>query len=161
MTAVSDSSPLILYARIGRLGLFQQLFGNFLLPPAVWHEVVVAGTGLPGANEVSQATWIQRQPLPTHAIQTMPFGLDPGETEAIALASAFEPPIPIVIDDNRARRVAKNAGLVVIGSGGLLALAKRAGLISTVRPILDELRSEGLFLADATAREILAASGER
>ena len=65
LTAVSNSSPLILYARIGRLELLKALFGEILIPPAVWHEVVTGGTGRNGEREVRQSDWIRQRSLPT------------------------------------------------------------------------------------------------
>ncbi len=63
MPAVSNSSPLILYAAIGRLELLRETYDEIAVPPAVWREVVAAGTGRAGASEVAQSSWIrQRQP---------------------------------------------------------------------------------------------------
>jgi predicted nucleic acid-binding protein len=56
---VSDSSPLIALARIRRLNLPASLFERVLIPPEVHHEVTVAGHGLPGAEEVGNADWIE------------------------------------------------------------------------------------------------------
>ena len=47
-----------------------------------------------------------------------------------------------------------------VGSAGLLVLAKRAGLVPAVRPLLDELLSAGLYLDDAIHRLVLGSAGE-
>jgi hypothetical protein len=52
---VSDSSPLISLARIGELDLLHRLYGELLIPQAVWHDVVVKGAGQPGFEEVKSA----------------------------------------------------------------------------------------------------------
>ncbi|MEA1965848.1 MAG: hypothetical protein U9N05_01005 [Euryarchaeota archaeon] len=60
--AISDSSTLIHLAGIGRLKLLKEFYGNILITPAVWDEVVVAGPGRAGADEVngaSNAGWIE------------------------------------------------------------------------------------------------------
>ena len=41
MSIVSNASPLINLARIGQLDLLRQLYGELLIPEAVWHEVVM------------------------------------------------------------------------------------------------------------------------
>jgi hypothetical protein len=73
MSVVSNSSPLINMARIGKLGLLRQLYGELFIPEAVWHEVVVKGAGEPGADEVKAATWIKIQSITNttlaHALQ--------------------------------------------------------------------------------------------
>lgn len=55
MILVSNASPLVSLARIGRLELVRELFGNLLVPEAVWHEVVVVGSGQPGAQMIQDA----------------------------------------------------------------------------------------------------------
>lgn len=55
MPAVSNRSPLIVYAKIGRLALLRAVFGEVLAPPGVHDEVVPAGVGRPGAAEVRDA----------------------------------------------------------------------------------------------------------
>jgi predicted nucleic acid-binding protein len=51
MTIVSNASPLINLARIGKLDLLHRLYDSVLIPQAVWDEVVVQGAGQPGAEE--------------------------------------------------------------------------------------------------------------
>ncbi len=43
MKVVSNASPLINLARIGRLDLLPRIFGRLFIPEAVWQEVVVEG----------------------------------------------------------------------------------------------------------------------
>lgn len=47
MKVVSNTSPLIHLARIGRLDLLETLYGELLIPQAVWEEVVVRGKPCP------------------------------------------------------------------------------------------------------------------
>lgn len=157
MPVVSNSSPLILLARVGRLGLLREVFNEVLVPDAVWHEVVAQGAGRSGEVAVAGTPWIQRQSVlekapPMHA-------LGAGEADAIALALNLG--LPLLLDDRDARRVARARGLLVYGSGGVLILARDAGLLSLVRPVLDDLRAAGLYLSDGAYREILRAAGER
>ena len=43
MSVVSNASPLINIACIGKLDLLSQLYGELFIPEAVWNEVVVEG----------------------------------------------------------------------------------------------------------------------
>ena len=160
MAAVSNNSPLILFAAIGRLDLFLGLFNEVLIPPAVWREVVTSGTGIFGTDDVQRAGWILQRTLPNREVPHWLATLHPGEAEAIALASSLGPAIPLLLDDRRARRVALQAGLDVIGCGGALVLAKKDGHIPSVRPILSDLIAAGLYLGEAARREILDFAGE-
>jgi predicted nucleic acid-binding protein len=45
MAVVTNASPLILYARIGRLDVLHSLFSKLLAPDAVMREVVTGGSG--------------------------------------------------------------------------------------------------------------------
>jgi len=87
MSIVSNASPLINLARIGKLSLLHDLYGELIVPEAVWHEVVFVGQGQPGADEVKSASWIQRRLVMNKQLeQALRQELDAGEAEAIALA---------------------------------------------------------------------------
>ena len=160
MTAVSNASPLILFARLGRLDLLGEMYAPVLVPPTVWREVVDVG-GRPGAAAVAQAPWLQRRALaaPRTVIRASA-RLDPGESEAIALASEFAGSVPILLDDLKGRRVASELGLPVVGSAGVLIAAKSVGLIAAVRPLIEELCIAGLHLSDRAFSEVLQLASE-
>ena len=61
MRIVSNSSPIINLVRIAKLGLLCELYGELIIPEAVWQEVVVEGAGRPGVDEVEAANWIKRR----------------------------------------------------------------------------------------------------
>jgi uncharacterized protein len=52
MIVVSNTSPIINLAAVGRLELLRALFERIIIPVAVYHEIVEDGQGLPGAIEV-------------------------------------------------------------------------------------------------------------
>jgi len=66
--------------------------------------------------------------------------LDAGETEAISLALETRARW-VILDDLQARRLAKDLGLAVVGTAGVLFAAKQRGFIGAVRPPLDALRA--------------------
>jgi len=149
MHVVSNSSPLINLARIGRLTLLRELFGVLIVPDAVWQEVAVEGAGQPGADEVRSAEWIQRQAvMNTQLVQALQQDLDAGEAEAIALSLELGADL-LLMDENLGRQTARHLGLRYIGLIGALVMAKRRGLISAVKPHLDLLRDIAGFRVDA------------
>jgi uncharacterized protein len=78
---VSNSTPLIAFARISELNLLQHLVRHVFIPEAVWLEVTETGNR-PGAQEIRNASWVEVRPL--RAIPSELFHLlDRGETEAI------------------------------------------------------------------------------
>ena len=106
MIVVSNSSPLIALARVGWLNLLASLFQHILIPVEVHHEVTVAGSGLPGADEVSKAGWIEvapGRPPANLSSERACQGLGAGERGAILLARSL-PADLILLDESKARR---------------------------------------------------------
>ncbi|HLH26264.1 MAG TPA: DUF3368 domain-containing protein [Chloroflexota bacterium] len=161
MAVVSDSSPLILYSAIRRLDLLHAIFDEVVVPAAVYAEVVTGGGGRPGAPEVPGTAWISRRPLVnSRLISPLLATLGLGEAEAIGLALELGGGIPVLMDDSAGRHIARARGLRVLGSAGVLVEAKTTGLIVRVRPVLDELRTAGLWLGAGAYRTLLALAQE-
>ena len=122
MTPVADSSPLVILAKLGCFDFLNRLFPRVCISAEVHHEVVIAGAGLPGASEVAKAEWIEvkavQNPAGLFSAQRK-FGLGPGEMSTILLAKDLGAN-PVLLDDYRARKVAKAEGLEILGSVGLL-----------------------------------------
>ncbi|MEQ9354738.1 MAG: DUF3368 domain-containing protein [Coleofasciculus chthonoplastes F3-SA18-01] len=162
MRAVTNSSILIALSTIGQLSLLHQRFPDgVFLPQAVWREVVETGKGQPGAQDVASASWLTiRQVTNTSVISLLRIELDEGEAEAIALV-AENPVDAILLDEKNARRVARQMGLPVLGTVGILIWAKQQGLIITLKEQLDALQNQGKFrLSQSLYQEALNRVGE-
>lgn len=85
--------------------------------------------------------------------------LDDGEAQAIALAMELTD-VSVILDDKKARRVARQAGLAVIGTFGVLLRAKRHGVVPAIRPLLAALREAGFRMTAALYDETLRLTGE-
>lgn len=89
MIVVSDSSPLIAFAKIESFELLQQLYGTLTISAEVYTEVVVSGAGMPGAAETSGSPWIsvkQINRLNDLDAAQLRFGLGLGELSSLILA---------------------------------------------------------------------------
>jgi predicted nucleic acid-binding protein len=162
LRAVTNSSILIALSTIGQLSLLHQRFPDgVFLPQAVWREVVETGKGQPGAQDVASASWLTiRQVTNTSIISLLRIELDEGEAEAIALV-AENPVDAILLDEKNARRVARQMGLPVLGTVGILIWAKQQGLIITLKEQLDALQNQGKFrLSQSLYQEALNRVGE-
>lgn len=155
MIVVADTSPVLHLARIGRLELIRAVFGEVVVPRTVWSELIQPGTRLEVVAIIRAAAWIAVVEDP----ELRDLGLDPGETAAILLASSLRASA-ILIDERRGRGVASGMGLAVIGTLGVLAGAKRAGVLVLARPVIAELHADGFWLADGLVEEFLATLGE-
>jgi len=109
--------------------------------------------------DVATLDWIKIRRPASEAVLPLVGGLGPGETEVLMLA--LESPNAIVIlDDGLARWVAESIGVRLTGTLGVLRDAKKAGIISAVKPFLDQLQEHGFWLASKTRSVVLRQVGE-
>lgn len=157
---VSNSGPLIALATIGRLNLLKELFGQVCIPQAVYEEVVVHGKGEPGAREVDETEWVKTVEVKDRlAVSLLREELAAGESEAIVQAQELNA-CYVLIDDRIARRKARLIGLRMTGTLGVLLMAKDAGLIRAVKPILDELRQTDFRMSSRVYQSVLTEANE-
>ena len=161
MIVVSDTSPVLSLARIGRLELLRLLYHQVLIPSAVHSELVAATQQLPTRIDFDSLTWLTvARPGDRRRVEKLCEDLDIGEAEAIVLAIERQADL-LLVDERRGRRTATDAGLTVTGLLGVVAHAKRAGFIDAAKPILDELIGRATFwISPALYREVLEHLGE-
>ena len=157
--AVADSGPLIGLARINKLELLPGLFSEIIVPPEVWNEVTIKGRGLPGAYEISQIKWITIQPPSPQLIQSLSILVDAGEAQAIALAQTT-PNCILLLDDSRARKISARLSIKQIGTIGLLLRAKRVGLVEEIKPHIEALVENGIYIRQELIDAVLHDAGE-
>lgn len=151
MGIVVDAGPLISLARIGRLDLLPELFDEIIVPPAVRREVTL-DESLPGAAALAKNDWLKLVEVADRkAVERLLFWLDPGEAEVLTLA--LELGATAAIDERRGRRLAAELGVPQTGTVGILLTAKRRGLISAVKPLLDQLTASGVRLSSRLYEE--------
>jgi uncharacterized protein len=139
LVVVSNSSPLILAAQIGQLELVRLVYGQILIPDAVYQEIVIQGAGLAGGKQVRSANWIQRKSVADPGtIIRFQSEIDKGESEAIALSVQVKADV-LLMDERRGRIIAAREGLKVTGIVGVLIRAKQKSHISLLKPVLDDL----------------------
>lgn len=155
---VADTSPISFLLRIGRTDLLAALFGTVIIPQAVADELD-RGRATFGEWR-SRLPFIEIRPVsPSPVLTLLDSALDPGEAQSIALA--VEEKTLLIIDERAGHREAVKLKVPVMGTVRLLLEAKRRGIIQTVRPLLDELRTRGgLWLSEQVYRQALSAVGE-
>ena len=158
---VSNASPLINLAWIGQLDLLRQLYGQIIIPAAVWDEIVIKGAGQPGAMEIQSAAWIHRQEVSNHdLVRSFQRDLDDGESEAIVLAIETQAD-KLLMDERLGRETATYFDLRVMGVIGILIAAKQKKLIPEVKTYLDQLQSQaGFFIKPMLYQRVLKDQGE-
>lgn len=157
---IADTTPLIVLSESGNAWILKELFGTILVPDAVWREL---GTRIdrPHRRALLASDWLQRREVTAVALDVSNLRqLDPGETEALTLA--LELPDSVILIDERAGRIAAAVlNLRLLGTLGILLLAKQRGLIEAIAPIVDEMRRNSRFrLDDRLLANVLASVGE-
>jgi predicted nucleic acid-binding protein len=146
---VSNSSCLIGLEMAGRLDLLQRLYGTVVVPKAVAEE---CGNRLPPWFQVQM---VQNQGM----VRSLRLELGSGESEAMVLAGEAGAS-RLILDDKKARRMARQLGLPITGTLAVLLRAKQQGLLSSVRELLDDLAKARFRISDALVQETLRRAGE-
>jgi len=157
---VSNSSPLIHLAKIGKLILLEDLFNEIIVPEAVHKECVVEGRNRDDAVKISEAVWIKIQKIRDNKLKrALMMELDEGEAETIVLALEQSADL-ILLDDYDARKVARSFGLKVTGTIGILIKAKQEGKIRSLKKEINGLMKSGFWIDRELYKRILKESGE-
>jgi hypothetical protein len=147
LIVVSDTSPLLNLARVGRSDLLCLLYGEILAPGIVAEELRRNGV----EPEILHCLSV-REPRDRSLIVRLQSDLDAGESAAIALALEAGADL-LLADERKGRRKAVEMGLEVVGLLGVVIEAKRRGLIAECRPILDALEREARFWISRPLRD--------
>lgn len=142
---VSDTSPLISLEKIdGGYTFLRQLYDRVLVPPAVLRELAA------GPFE-SREAYLSRFGIedllqveePESPGRDETEHLDPGEREAIALAEEFD--LPLLIEEEAGRAIARELGIDISGIAGQILRAVREEVIrgDGAHRMLAKLKEEG------------------
>ena len=158
-STVINTSPWISLALCGQTDLLNSFYENVLLPPAVKQEIIAGGKSQVGVQELENATWLQIMEIKDSTKISLLHELDRGEAEVIILAKEQRVD-EVIIDEKVARMQARVIGLKVIGTPGLLLRAKNRGLIHEIRPLINMILEEGIYIHENIVRGILQEAGK-
>lgn len=125
MIVVSDTTPLIALLKIERLDLLEKLFGNVLIPQAVYEELTVDERFKLEAEQLKQKEFITVRAvknLDSVSILKRATGLDQGESEAIVLTDEVKAEL-LLMDEAKGRAVSNEMGFRIMGTIGVLMAA--------------------------------------
>ena len=149
---VSDSSPIVAFIQKNEFRLLNILFSTIHLPFTV-HAELVEGSGadivqVQQIEEAVTAGWIVVEP-PVENLRIANFHLGKGETEAISACLAESGSHLLLIDERKGRRVAKDHGIDILGTLGIIKLAITRSLFDESRALdnLEHLLDAGFFLS--------------
>lgn len=150
MIVISDTTPILSLMKAGCLGLLEKLYGNVLIPKAVYREltenpVYFEEAKIIKATEFFSVTSVEN--IKSVDILRSVSGLDAGESEALIMYDEKNADL-LLIDEHKGRRVAKQLKAKYIGTAGILMLAYDKGHIgqAEVQNSLDAMISSNIRL---------------
>ena len=161
MIVISDTSVICNLFLVEHLDLIPQLFNKILIPPKVYEELLELEKFNFDITSIINADFIEiREVTNESLIQDLLLKLDKGEAEAIVLAIETNADI-LLIDERKGRIIAKDLGLEITGILGILLQSKKSGLVSEIKPILDDLiKIANFFISKKLYNLILQKAGE-
>ncbi len=156
---VINASPIILLGKADLLKTISSLTEKWIIPDGVLNEVLAKRpiepylTALASDSEVVRETVSNIHPL------IAAWDLGQGESQVLTLALR-NPPMGVVLDDLQARKCAELFDIPLIGTLGLVVLAKRKGLIPLAKPFIEHLVAVGLYIDSNILDRILIGIGE-
>jgi predicted nucleic acid-binding protein len=148
---VADTSPLNYLVRINREHILPALYDRVLVPSAVFEELK-RGQAVPAVLRWldSKPSWLIVRAIVQEIDPTL-ISLDAGEREAIQLAR-LERANLLLMDERLGVRIAREQGLAVTGTLGVLVHAAGRGLID-IEPALTDLRATDFRCTDRVLAE--------
>jgi predicted nucleic acid-binding protein len=121
---VSDAGPLIVLLKTNNLSILQRLFIKIVVPKTVYQEITAKKQEKQFFDNIN---WIEIKSAKNTELNALIEQLvDKGEAEAIVLAKELKS--CLLVDDAKARKYAKMLNVEVIGTLGLLKMAKNRGV---------------------------------
>ena len=159
MIVVSDTTPLITLMKVEKLDLLHDLFGEVLIPEAVYDEVTKNETFKDEADLIKNSSFIQKVVVKNHdhvLLLQRATGLDRGESEAIVYADEVKAEL-LLMDEAAGRKVAMNMNLTTTGSIGILLQAFKTGRMSAkeTEDTLNKIRESKRHISETLIQDAL------
>lgn len=156
---VINALPFILLCKSELVELLPQLFSEICMPERVSMEIIEGNDIATEKLYDYEETWINRY-LVNVAEEVLVWNLGDGETDVLSIAFSEKEICTALVDDRAARNCARTPGIKTLGTGGILVLAKKRGLINSVSEALGKLQNVGLYISDEIIELLKKQAGE-
>ncbi len=161
MKIVCNAGPLISLGKLGQLNILSQLYNEILIVPEVYSEVVDQGLRLGEPDAYQSKYLVEKSHIKVvgvkKGIYKIKRQIDIGEIATLQLALSEKADI-VLIDEELAREEAKELGLKVKGTIGVLLEAFKSKYLSReiFCMLINEIRSRpDIWISDKICQEIL------
>jgi predicted nucleic acid-binding protein len=149
---IADTGPINYLILIGHVGVLPRLFDRVVLPGTVQAELIADEAPAPVRTWISAPPdWLEIIAAPAVA---PPAGIHRGEAAAIALAHSMRADL-LLMDDRKGVYLAKEQGLRVTGTLGILDLAASRGFLDFGQALV-ALKKTTFRRPDAVLNALLA-----
>ncbi|TFF37452.1 DUF3368 domain-containing protein [Mucilaginibacter psychrotolerans] len=146
---IADTSCFILLTKIDQLNLLKNLYGTVITTNTIATEF---GQQLPD--------WVIIQnPIDERYQHLLAMQIDKGEASAITLALENNDST-VILDDLKARKLAKQLEIAVTGTIGIIVKAKRVGLIPSIKPLISKIKQTNFRITPMLENLALEEAGE-
>lgn len=158
MIVVSDTTPIISLSKIKRLDLLRQLFGEVRIPASVYDELTSNPNYSDESEMVENAGFLVVNVNDGKAVELLrrATGLDLGESEAIIYSDDCKANL-LLMDEVKGRKVAKQMGLTVMGTIGILMAAYNEKIVSKeeIQQYISVMRDTGRHISENLYDQLL------
>ena len=141
---VINASPIIVLFKARLEYILPILFKDIVIPEAVLKEI--SATNDRAATEIGKVKWYKVPIIETDK-NIMEWNLGKGESSVLSYA-LHNKNYRAVIDDAAARRCAKTFNIRYIGTGSILVLASKKGIINSFDNAIMDLKNAGLWISN-------------
>ena len=156
---VINASPIILLGKADLLKTISSLAEKWIIPDGVLNEVLAKRPIEPYLAALASDSEVVRETVSNIHPSIAAWDLGQGESQVLTFALR-ETPMGVVLDDLQARKCAELFDIPLIGTLGLIVLAKRKGLIALAKPFIERLVAVGLYINSDILDRILIGVGE-
>lgn len=157
---VVNTTPLIALSRVGQLGILKKVYGEVIIPEAVYRELSIKEDSVCKRAVDSSLDWIRVDKIKNQMAKSMyKTQLHDGEVEVMILAKEITADV-VIIDDANAKKHAKYLELPVTGTLGVLIKAKKEGYVGELKPILQQMVECGIYISQGLIEWCLKQTGE-
>ncbi len=158
---IVNSTPLIALCHVNQLNILKELYGEVIIPRAVYDEISVKKDSVCKKIVDESLEWIHVQKIQNVMAKAMfKSQLHDGEVEVMILAKEQNADV-VIIDDQNAKKYAKYLELPVTGILGILIKAKQVGYIPELKPLLDVMVQNGIYIKNSLIEHCLELVGEK
>jgi hypothetical protein len=154
---ILNTTPFISLCSVNLLHLMPSIFGSIVVASSVQEECKEGGKIF--VPNLETLPWVTVQPVQHKKQLPVLFELDRGERDTLIIAAEHVDSI-VLMDEKPGRNMAEYLGFQVVGTLGILAKARKLGLIESFSGAARDMRQHGIFFSEALILRIADKLGE-